>query len=240
MADPAQITIASSTGLTWLALLAHFGSGLVGIVTGFIALSVAKGGATHKRVGLLFAWAMGLTGLIAASIAAYEGNFGSVVAGLLTTYFVVTATTTLRPPAPGGRTRDVALMAFAFTVAGVDYWYGVVAMRSPGMRLGVVPGPMILFIATIAISAAIGDARMIRAGGITGGRRLARHLWRMCFGLFIATGSFFLGQMKFMPQQLRIMPLLLGLAVAPLVALLYWMWRVRLRKAFPALARIAA
>ena len=52
----------------------------------------------------------------------------------------------------------------------------------------------------------------------------------MCFGLFIATGSFFLGQMKFLPEALRIMPLLGALGIAPLIVLLYWMWRVRLRK----------
>ena len=52
-------------------------------------------------------------------------------------------------------------------------------------------------------------------------RRLARYLWRMCFGLFIASGSFFLGQMKFLPQSLRILPLVGTLAVAPLVILLY-------------------
>ncbi|MGQ0646223.1 MAG: hypothetical protein ACT4P7_01560 [Gemmatimonadaceae bacterium] len=52
----------------------------------------------------------------------------------------------------------------------------------------------------------------------------------MCFGLFIASGSFFLGQMKCLPEPLQILPLLLALGVAPLVVLLYWMWRVRLRQ----------
>ena len=42
--------------------------------------------------------------------------------------------------------------------------------------------------------------------------------------------------MKFLPQALRIMPLLGGLAVAPLVALLWWAWRVRIRKLLPGLA----
>ncbi|MFL5381463.1 MAG: hypothetical protein ACJ8GN_02940 [Longimicrobiaceae bacterium] len=51
----------------------------------------------------------------------------------------------------------------------------------------------------------------------------------MCFALFIASGSFFLGQMKFLPEPLRILPLMLALGVAPLFVLLYWMWRVRLR-----------
>jgi hypothetical protein len=52
----------------------------------------------------------------------------------------------------------------------------------------------------------------------------------MCFGLFIATGSFFLGQMKFIPEPVRYVPVLAALGVAPLVILLYWIWRVRLRR----------
>ncbi len=79
------------------------------------------------------------------------------------------------------------------------------------------------------VLAAIGDLRAIRLGGLRGSRRLARHLWRMCFGLFIATGSFFLGQMKFIPEPVRIVPLLLVLAFAPILFLFYWMWRVRVR-----------
>jgi hypothetical protein len=51
----------------------------------------------------------------------------------------------------------------------------------------------------------------------------------MCFALFIATGSFFLGQMKFIPEPVRIVPLLLVLAFAPIPFLGYWMWRVRVR-----------
>jgi len=43
------------------------------------------------------------------------------------------------------------------------------------------------------------------------------------------TGSFFLGQMQFVPAPMRVVPLLLVLAIAPLVLLLYWLWRVRLR-----------
>ncbi len=34
---------------------------------------------------------------------------------------------------------------------------------------------------------------MLARGGVLGAKRIARHLWRMCFGLFIAAGSFFLG-----------------------------------------------
>lgn len=86
-----------------------------------------------------------------------------------------------------------------------------------------------LVIGSVILLAAIGDLRALRAGGLQGSRRLARHLWRMCFGLFVATGSFFLGQMKFIPEPVRIVPLLLVLTFAPILFLFYWMWRVRAR-----------
>ena len=37
--------------------------------------------------------------------------------------------------------------------------------------------------------AAIGDVKLVLAGGITGARRIGRHLWRMCLGLTFAAGS---------------------------------------------------
>jgi hypothetical protein len=36
--------------------------------------------------------------------------------------------------------------------------------------------------------------------------------------------------MKFMPAWMRSVPVILVLSAAPLVVLLYWMWRVRLRQ----------
>jgi hypothetical protein len=70
---------------------------------------------------------------------------------------------------------------------------------------------------------------MLREGGLRGAKRLARHLWRMRFGLFIASGSFFFGQAKFLRAAIRIGPPLGVLGVAALVILWYWMWHVRLR-----------
>ncbi len=54
----------------------------------------------------------------------------------------------------------------------------------------------------------------------------------MCFAFFIATGSFFLGQADEFPEPLRITALLAVLALAPLLVMLYWLWRVRSRKTF--------
>lgn len=89
---------------------------------------------------------------------------------------------------------------------------------------------MLFIFGAIGLSASISDVRMIRSGAIRGARRLARHLWRMCFAFFIATGSFFLGQADEIPEPLRVTALLVILALAPLLLMLYWLWRLRIRK----------
>jgi uncharacterized membrane protein len=225
-----KVTIATSTGLLWLGLVSHFGSALIALIAGTIALVVAKGGKLHKKSGMVFTVAMGAAGALAVPIAAYEGNVGSVVGGILVVYFVYTAMTAVKPLPGSGGALDIALMTVAFGIAALSYWYAFVAWSKHGHVLNGVPAVMRLFLATVCLLAAIGDARTILAGGLRGPRRLARHLWRMCFALFIATGSFFIGQMKFVPAPIRFMPLLIALGVAPLFALLYWMWRVRLRR----------
>jgi uncharacterized membrane protein len=78
--------------------------------------------------------------------------------------------------------------------------------------------------------AAAGDICMMVQGGLSGTKRLVRHLWRMCFGLFIATGSFFLGQQQVFPAALRGSILLVVLAIMPLILLVFWLFRVRFLK----------
>ena len=224
-----RLRLATSTGLPFLSLAFHLGTGLVAIGAGFLALAVRKGAPWHRKSGVVFVYAMIATGITAAGIAAYEG-VATVTGGVLTAYLVFTAYTAVKPIRWMTRRVDTALMVLAFSIAAANYAFAFKAFGSPGNQINGVPGGMMVFMATIVLLAAIGDARMIRAGGIQGARRVARHLWRMCFGLFIASGSFFLGQMKFVPEPVRIVPLMFALALAPLVILLYWMWRVRLRR----------
>ena len=225
---PAHVTIATSSGLLWLALLIHFGGGLVGIVSGAVAVAATKGGRTHRLAGILFVYGMITGGVFAAGIALYERNYGSLMGGAFTAYLVFTAFTTIRPlVGPRAHVINVVLMLGALGVGLTQFTFAVIAIKNPVRG---VPTPMIFFLSTVALLAAVGDWRLLRAGSIAGTRRLARHLWRMCFGLFIASGSFFLGQAKFLPKAMRITPLLLALGIAPLIVLLYWMWRIRLRK----------
>jgi hypothetical protein len=99
---------------------------------------------------------------------------------------------------------------------------------------------MIFFMGSVCLLAAAGDVRMLVRGGVVGAKRIARHLWRMCFGLFIAAGSFFLGPSN---RPLRLLSavglgqhlspalfsttLYLILTILPLILLIFWLVRVR-------------
>lgn len=225
-----RVTFATSSGIVWLSLAAHFTAGLVSIVAGAIALAATKGRRLHRRSGSIFTWAMIGLGISAAGIGAYEEQPGQVVAGFLAAYLVFSAMTTVKPFPGIGRRADLVLLVLVLAVAatmihrGLTEWLDptVVVVGRPRAAPPLIGGAVFML-------AALGDLRALRAGGLRGAQRLARHLWRMCFGLFVATGSFFIGQMKFIPEPVRVVPLLLVLGFAPLPFLFYWLWRVRVR-----------
>lgn len=90
--------------------------------------------------------------------------------------------------------------------------------------------------AIVALIAALSDLKVILRRGVSGAQRIARHLWRVCFALFIASGSLFLGQPQVFPAALRHSGLLIVPALAPLVLLIFWLLRVRLAKRFKTMA----
>jgi hypothetical protein len=62
----------------------------------------------------------------------------------------------------------------------------------------------------------------------------------MCFALFIAALSFFIGQAKVIPEPYRNRGLLALPVLAVLVTMLYWLWRVRRKRAIRGVAAISA
>jgi len=55
----------------------------------------------------------------------------------------------------------------------------------------------------------------------------------MCFALWIATTSFFLGQAKVFPEPIRIMPLLAIPVLLVLLLMFYWLVRALVMKRYP-------
>ena len=210
----------------------HVAAGGLALVLGAVALLVKKGGTIHRRSGLLFVCAMFVMGITAAML----GNVG----GLMAVYFVGTALTTVRPVSTWTRTFNVAALMGVVGLALLSIVGGVKAFNSPGGVLKGVPFAMHFFIAAVMLLAAAGDVRIMRLGAPRGRPRLARHLWRMCFALFIAAGSFFSIRervAKILPRPfttapMRALPILLLFG-----AMFYWLWRVRGRRTLPVVVR---
>jgi uncharacterized membrane protein len=219
----------------------HIAAGGLAIVLGAVALLVRKGGPLHRRSGLLFVYAILVMGISASILEFLKApNWTNVLVALMTSYFVGTALTTVRPVSPWTRRINAAALTVAAGLAVIDILGGVEAFNSPGRVLNGVPFVMHFFLATIMILAAVGDVRTMRFGVPRGGPRLARHLWRMCFALFIAAGSFFSIRervAKVLPEPfttgpMRALPILLLFG-----AMFYWLWRVRGRRALPVIVR---
>jgi len=223
----------------------HIAAGGLAIILGAVALSVKKGGTIHRRSGLLFVYAMLVMGVSASILSLLKGrDGGNVFAGVLTAYFVGTALTTVRPVSSWTRLINAVGLTVAVVLAVGCVFRGVRLINTPGLDSGGVSfrtaGVMSLIIAALLVMAAAGDVGAMRFGMPRGGPRLSRHLWRMCFALFIAAGSFFSVQERvarvlpepFTTGPMRLLPILLIFG-----AMFYWLWRVRGRRTSPVVVR---
>jgi uncharacterized membrane protein len=223
----------------------HIAAGGLAIVLGFVALFVKKGGTLHRRSGLLFVYAMLVMGITASILEFLKSAAATnVVAALMAVYFVGTALTTVRPASRWTRAINAAALTVAIGLAVLSIVGGVKGVSTPGLSSGGVPfrtiGMMSFILATVLTLAAAGDVRIMRSGMPRGGPRLARHLWRMCFAMFLAAGSFFSIRERvarilpdpFTTGPMRALPILVLFG-----AMFYWLWRVRRRRPLPVVIR---
>jgi uncharacterized membrane protein len=212
--------------ILWL----HVAGGGLSLLAGFAALSTAKGAQRHRSLGRVFVYAMLTMALSGVGIAAVTGVETSVVMGTLAAYLVITGLTAVSPPATGPRWISLvgAGVAFALAVALTDL--GRRAVASPDGVVEGLPAPMAFIFAVVAALAGVSDIRLLTGPPLRGGKKLRRHLWRMCVALFIAAASFFLGQPNAIPPPLRIPALLAVPVVTPLLVMAFWLWRTRTRR----------
>jgi len=208
----------------------HIIAGLIGLISGFIAVFAVKGMRLHRKSGIVFVYSMVILGLTGAVLGVVKNEPGNVVAGALACYFVVTAFLTVRPGNKDLRWLTAVAMLVALAISGLSMHRAMLAFNTPAGHINGVPWGMSFFMGFVILLAAAGDLRVLLRGPLQGQRRIARHLWRMCFALFVASGSFFLGQAQVFPKPIRIFPLLAIPALLPLVLLLYWLVRVRFTK----------
>jgi len=220
----------------------HIAAGALAMILGAVALIAKKGGRIHRRSGLIFVCVMLVMAISAAILGFQNGAVSANVgAALMTAYFVGTALTTVRAATRWTGRINAAALVLALGLALLTLVGAIEAISSTAISPGGVPrrtiGVMSLILSAVLLVAAVGDIRIMRFGAPRGGPRLARHLWRMCFALFIAAGSFFSIRERvatILPEPLttgpmRALPILLLFG-----AMFYWLWRVRGRRPLPA------
>jgi hypothetical protein len=226
-------------------LIVHICGGSLGLLSGTAAMTFRKGSPRHVLAGKVFVASMLTMGVFAVYLAITRHQPSNIGGGFLTVYLIGTAWLTARRR--DGETSRFDWAVFLIPLAiGILLWMnGIKVLRSGVGSPDGVPVGMMFFMGSICLLAAAGDVRMLVRGGVLGAKRIARHLWRMCFGLFIAAGSFFLGPQN---RPLRLLStvglgqhlspalfsttLYLILTILPLILLIFWLVRVRFTNAY--------
>lgn len=213
-----------------IVLVLHITGGSLAMVAGAVALIARKGEVVHRAAGTAFFLSMLVATAIGAAVAPFlsDGQRPNTIAGILSFYLVLTAWTAARRQDGGVDRFAIAgfFVALGSAVAGV--LFALEAQASPTGTIDGSPPQAFTFFMIAGGVAAATDLKVILRGGISGAPRIARHLWRMCVGLFIAAGSFFLGQQQLFPGYLRNSVWLFIPVFAPLLLMLFWLVRVRL------------
>lgn len=206
-------------------LYPHIAAGLVAVISGFLAVGVRKGGQLHALAGTWFFGSMLVLGVTASVLEPFRTpEPGSPIGGMIVCYFVATSwMTARRRDGRPGWFENLACAAVLALAALVLIGSLTGAAERPGVALAV---------GATCLLAGLLDLNFILRGQLSGPRRIARHLWRMCTAFFIATGSFFLGQQDVLPAAVRGSPVLWILAFAPFGFMLFWLVRIRFAKAW--------
>ncbi len=152
-----------------ITLLVHIVAGGLGLLSGYVALSAAKGAALHRKSGILFVCVMLVMSVTGMLISAVEGVAPAinVPSALLTFYLVTTGLMTVRPPAAWSRRFDLGAMMMALGIGLTCIALGLAAIAAGGAQAGMA-FPLFLF----AVVALISERR--RSAGAASGRPSGR------------------------------------------------------------------
>jgi hypothetical protein len=219
---------------TTVVFAVHIAAGAIALVAGTLAGFARKGGRLHRGAGNLFFVSM----LVMAAGAGYlavvmPGQIGNLFGAVFAAYLVTTGWLTVRRNA-GVMPERIALVAALLLLAPFVILLLQATTHSAFLfKSAMAPhGPVLIAtycVTAVLAIAALGDAKVAFAGGISGAARIARHLWRMCLGLTIAVGSAFTnGFARALPGPYHVPGMFFLPLLVPLGLLVFWMIRVRL------------
>jgi len=209
--------------MSTLILIIHALSGTIGILAGFATLLVEKATPRHMTLGTVFVIAMLFLG-VSGSLVAYSRSISlSLINGLLLCYLIGSSWLTINNKANKPQIIEKMLAVIPLGLCFSLIHFAQVAAESPTGKLDSFSAPVFYFFAFIAGISFVSDIVYFMKGGYSGHQKTIRHLWRMCFPLFMATAAFFLGQAKLFPAPMQNIFLLAAPVVFVIIAMFYWL-----------------
>lgn len=204
-------------------VLTHVFASMIGLIAGAVSMFARKGSGWHGAAGTVFFVAMLTMSVSGGYVAAVERpNMMNVTAASLMFYMVSTSWWAAKRR--DGKAGAFELIAMLFVLA-----VGINSFASAGMH-GMGRGIYYVF-GTLALLFVLADLRLLRRGGAFGPQRITRHLTRMCLALLLATLSFYPGQARLFPAEVRGAHMFIP-HIALIVSIFYWRFRLlRRRKA---------
>lgn len=207
----------------------HVLLGTVAVVSGAIALVAKKGSIPHIKVGQIFVISMITSSLLGSVLGLVKPQqlYITFHAGILGVTLIASSWLTVRKRPFTTDRIDHLISSVNILNTAALIGLGIYALQQTDGTLLGFHGADYLFLAVMAGIAAVSDISLIFRKAVAAHHRLARHLWRMCFGFFIAAGSAFTGPgANAFPKVIQDSGILSLPELLIFLALIYWLGRV--------------
>ena len=216
-----------------LLVFAHVLSGAVALLAGTIAIIARKGASIHVNFGHAFAYTMIVSSALGAALGLLKPDqfYITFHAGVLGITLIASSWIAARKSTEERALAENALSIINLINTLCLIVFGIYALQQTDGALLGFAGEDYLFLAFMAGIAAISDISLWRRIAISNHHRVARHLWRMCFGFFITAGSAFTGPGgKAFPEAIQDSGILSLPELLIFLAMLFWLCRVLFTK----------
>lgn len=188
------------------------------MASGFFAFAARKGNRVHRSAGMVFVWTMTLLTASGLWLSLAREILFTVFLSAIALHTVATGWAAAAVEKRAGRLATRVSPAVSGAIVLGAIYGGMRAGAAPGGMLNDLPPGAFYTVASVALVIFAYDVAFARAKEPTPQRRLTRHLWRMGFSAFLATGIFFFGNNHVLPEVLR-EPAFLS---APVITVVLW------------------
>lgn len=209
---------------------AHFWIGCIAVVAGFTAFAARKGKAVHRAAGVIFFAAMVLLTASGLWLSIAREILFTVFLSAIAFHAVVSGWAAAALKTPFGRLKTKASPVLSGAIVAGAAYGGLRAAAAPGGMLNDLPPGAFYTVAAVGFIIFVYDVAFTLTKDPAEQRRLTRHLWRMGFSFFLATGIFFFGNNHVLPEILRAPAFLSAPVIAVVLWTIFYAFRTRFSK----------